>query len=542
MIASVCKYTPDELFAGFGESCQRINPTALAFDLSDQYTHPNLCSFAKALLQSCLQGGVEELLLTECCDSLRRVGDVLKQKLKFVYLLDLPHDNNGVCAVDLYAGRLLDLIYAYETYSGEKFDIAAFKAALPQAKETISQPYISIMGARINDELYHSIAKMAKLPVKTDTCTGVSKGFTQVPKTEDLQQLMRWYAHALLRQNACLRMENIADRNQIWNDPHLKGVIYHTVKFCDFYGFEYAKIRNKGVPIVKIETEYTPTSDGQIRTRIEAFMEGLTPQKQKSHSIVTGYTAGMDSGSTSTNVVILDKDCQIVSYAIVPTGARSLDGAYRALEQALQKAGLKKEDINRIVSTGYGRISINFADQDVTEITCHAKGVYFLDSSVRTIIDIGGQDSKVIRLDEEGNVTDFVMNDKCAAGTGRFLDMMARTLEMDLGVMSKLGLQWNEEIVISSMCTVFAESEVISLIAQNKEIPDIVHGLNQSVASKIYALVKRVQGVGPYMMTGGVANNKGVVRAIEEKLGQPLLIWQIPDLCGALGAALLAKE
>ena len=177
-----------------------------------------------------------------------------------------------------------------------------------------------------------------------------------------------------------------------------------------------------------------------------------------------------------------------------------------------------------------------------TEITCHARGAHYLDTSVRTVVDIGGQDSKVIRLDEQGNVVNFVMNDKCAAGTGRFLEMMARTMEMSLDQLGNCGIQYKEDITISSMCTVFAESEVVSLIAQNKETDDIVHGLNKAVAAKTAALVKRVGGEEKYMMTGGVSRNQGLVKTLEERLGTKLVISEQAQLCGALGAALFAAD
>ena len=160
----------------------------------------------------------------------------------------------------------------------------------------------------------------------------------------------------------------------------------------------------------------------------------------------------------------------------------------------------------------------------------------------RAIVDIGGQDSKVICLDESGGVTNFVMNDKCAAGTGRFLELMARTLELSLEEMARTGLHWEQELTISSMCTVFAESEVVSLIADNHSAADIVHGLNQSVAAKTAALASRAGAKGPYMMTGGVARNRGVTEAREARLGAPLWLPPEPDLCGALGAALFALD
>ena len=181
-------------------------------------------------------------------------------------------------------------------------------------------------------------------------------------------------------------------------------------------------------------------------------------------------------------------------------------------------------------------------DSQVTEISCHARGAHYLFPEVRTVIDIGGQDSKVICLDAGGNVKNFVMNDKCAAGTGRFLDNMARTLEMTLDQMSKKGINYKEDITISSMCTVFAESEVVSLIAKNKSPDDIVHGLNKAVASKTGTLVARAGGTEKYMMTGGVSRNAGLVRALEKELGAKLFISPYAQLCGAIGAALFAME
>ena len=203
---------------------------------------------------------------------------------------------------------------------------------------------------------------------------------------------------------------------------------------------------------------------------------------------------------------------------------------------------MQREDIDALVTTGYGRTAIKNGDKSITEITCHARGAHFLNPEVRTVIDIGGQDSKVIRLDENGAVANFVMNDKCAAGTGRFLEMMARTMEMNLDQMSECGLEFKEDITISSMCTVFAESEVVSLIAQNKRTDDIVHGLNKAVAAKTASLVKRVGGEEAYMMTGGVAQNKGLVKTLEERLGTSLVISEKSQLCGALGAALFATD
>ena len=181
-------------------------------------------------------------------------------------------------------------------------------------------------------------------------------------------------------------------------------------------------------------------------------------------------------------------------------------------------------------------------DSSVTEITCHAKGAHFLDPDARTVIDIGGQDSKVIRIDENGNVLNFIMNDKCAAGTGRFLEMQARTLGMSMPEMSKEGLAWKKDLSITSMCTVFAESEVVSLVAQNEQAADIIHGLNKAIAAKTAALAARL-GVEPgVIMTGGVAQNEGVVKCLEDRLNTKVFVSPDAQVCGSIGAALIALD
>jgi predicted CoA-substrate-specific enzyme activase len=233
---------------------------------------------------------------------------------------------------------------------------------------------------------------------------------------------------------------------------------------------------------------------------------------------------------------------EIVAFDVVRTGAKSGESAARVLEQVLSKASLSREDLSYIVSTGYGRVSIPFADENVTEISCHGRGAHYFNPAIRTILDIGGQDSKAIKLNESGEVTDFVMNDKCAAGTGRFLEAIARTLEIDISEVGPQALASTEEIEITSMCTVFAESEVISLIANNKEKSDIANGICQAIANKSYSLLKRVGLEADYMMTGGVAKNPGVVRAVEQKLGHSLYICPEPEIVGAAGAAVYALE
>lgn len=542
----VCKYTPIELLTALGAECENLNGMQEGFDRADQLAHSNICGFGKSLLEAVMSGQVHELVLVNCCDTIRSVYDVLEEsgKLDFLYIIDMLH-SGGECSRQRTAAQLKGLAKAYAAYKGTTFDAEAFRAAF-HAPEKPRGSHISVLGARMGKELFEMVQNAMPYPVENETCVhNRSVGEVLPPEDADFDALMEWYAAELLGQVPCMRMMDNTGRKRLFNDPDLKGIIYHTVKFCDFYSFEYAQVKQSvAVPLLKIESDYTLQSSGQLLTRLEAFAESMDPSQGEGKEIKMGkgYFAGIDSGSSSTDVVILDKDKKMVTGVILPTGAGAAVGAERALEQALEQAGLARGDIDAIVTTGYGRTAIQDGDKSITEITCHARGAHYLDPNVRTVIDIGGQDSKVIRLDENGAVVNFVMNDKCAAGTGRFLEMMARTMEMSLDDMSKAGLHYKEDITISSMCTVFAESEVVSLIAQNKPTDDIVHGLNKAVASKTAALAKRVGGEERYMMTGGVSKNEGLVKTLEEKLGTTLVVSDKAQLCGALGAALFAMD
>jgi len=251
--------------------------------------------------------------------------------------------------------------------------------------------------------------------------------------------------------------------------------------------------------------------------------------------------AGIDIGSITTETVIL-RDHDILTSVIMPTGANSRKAAERSLSAALEKAGILQEDVTAIVTTGYGRASFPRATKMITEITCHARGAYFVHPRTRTVIDIGGQDSKVIRLDARGRNADFQMNDKCAAGTGRFLEVMAHALEVKVEDLGRLSLIAPQGIKISSMCTVFAESEVVSLIADNQPKEVIIRGLHDSIADRVLGMVNRVGIEEEVTLTGGVAKNEGVVRALEDRLGVKMFVPPEPQIIGALGAALLARD
>ncbi len=253
------------------------------------------------------------------------------------------------------------------------------------------------------------------------------------------------------------------------------------------------------------------------------------------------FTLGVDIGSTTAKAVLLKDGEEIVSSSIV-VATVGTDGVSQAIENVLRESRMKRAEIRVTVVTGYGRKTYPNADFQVSELTCHAIGAHHEFDNVRTVIDIGGQDAKVLSLNEEGRMVNFAMNDKCAAGTGRFLDVMANILNLDISQLAGEAAKATAPANISSTCTVFAESEVISQLASGIKIPDVVAGICQSVASRVAALVKRVGVREPICMTGGVARNDGVRRALEKELGVGITTSERAQLMGALGAALYAYD
>ena len=577
-----CKYVPVELLAGFGAGCWPCTQEAASFERADELAHPNLCGYGKSLLAHALSPDVHALVLTSCCDVMRRVYDVLAEAhaVDFLWLVDLPH-LRGPREVARFRHELRRLADAFAAWSGREFDLAqacaAFVPPVPRVDDRVT-----LLGAHGPLSLVEECAQELSVPVENGTCTGWrlvqtppptlaraphegachaceqgcepaagtgQGGAAQAGAPSDLDRFLDWYAGALLNQMPCMRMTDAAARTELVGRPGQRGVVYHTMKFCDYYGFEYLDAAKESkVPMLKIETDGTKQSAGQLRTRLKAFDETLHGMAEAREVAASRrgagpvYVLGVDSGSTSTDAVVMDADERVVASVIVPTGAKASRGAENAIAQVLERAGLTQGDLTLRVATGYGRDAIPGMDSAITEITCHARGAHFLAPDARTVIDIGGQDSKVIHLDEAGGVLNFVMNDKCAAGTGRFLEATARAMELSLDEFCRVGLEWKHDVKISNMCTVFAESEVVSLVADDTPIADIVHGLDMSVASKTAALAKRVKAEPGYLMTGGVAQNVGVVHALEDVLGAPVATHEDSQLCGAIGAALLGLE
>ncbi len=254
-------------------------------------------------------------------------------------------------------------------------------------------------------------------------------------------------------------------------------------------------------------------------------------------------TAGIDIGSTTTKAVILG-DGDIFSYALQPTGIDINAVSRQVLMEASEKVGLRFEDLERIVATGYGRISIPFATTTITEITCNAAGVHHLYPNASLVVDIGGQDSKVIKIDSKGRVAQFAMNDKCAAGTGKFLEVAAQTLGVPVSELGEISLQSKNKVTISSTYTVFAQTEIVSLIARQTNKEDIADGLHESIVSRLYGLISSVnpEPNAEIVLTGGVAKNVAIVKLLQRMLGREILVPENPQIITALGAALLARQ
>ena len=390
MIGYNCKYTPVEILACF-DDYRLINNEAEHFDYSSQAMHSNVCSHIKAICEEIHRGDYDKLVFMNCCDSTRRLFDVAESKIKYKTILDLPIDN-GACAVKRLKNDLLFLIKDLEAQTGKAFDAKEFlhnfsdkPIAFPNSK------FILVLGANANGSLMNVIREAFQIPVINMTCSNnrcVSN--ENMSENDSLDELMEKYARALMAQTPCMRMSDTTSRKQLLNNENLAGIVYHTIKFCDYYCFEYTKLADSKTPILKIETDYTTQQLGQLSTRLEAFCETLnTENNSKIKMNKNGkYYAGIDSGSTSTELVIFDENKNIVKAVMVRTGANAKAGAQKALDEAQ----ISLDEIKTITATGYGRKNIDFANDDVTEITCHARGARFLYPEARYIIDIGGQD------------------------------------------------------------------------------------------------------------------------------------------------------
>lgn len=258
-------------------------------------------------------------------------------------------------------------------------------------------------------------------------------------------------------------------------------------------------------------------------------------------TIISMYTAGVDVGAITAKAAIFDGGERLAT-SVILAGYDRAAAALQVLDQALAQAGLAREQVVCLVATGYGRVQVPGADRTVTEITCHARGAHYLCPDAHTVIDIGGQDSKGIAVGPGGKVLDFVMNDKCAAGTGRFLEVMAHALEVDLADFGRLALSASRRAKISSTCTVFAESEVVTHLGTGVPRDEIIAGIHEAIAARIATMVGRIPVRDTVVLTGGVARNAGVAHMLEKNLGHTIFAPEHAQLAGAIGAAIIARE
>lgn len=254
------------------------------------------------------------------------------------------------------------------------------------------------------------------------------------------------------------------------------------------------------------------------------------------------YAAGVDVGSTQTKGIIMDDDFRIVGRSLIDTGANVTRAAEKAYAAAIQEAGLKEDEMAYVVGTGYGRYKVTFGNTQVTEITCHARGAHFIFPKTRTVLDIGGQDTKAIKVNAEGQVLDFSMNDKCAAGTGRFLGAAAGILDFTLDDLGPISLRSNSPLRITTTCTVFVETEILSYLAQGKKVEDILRGMHNAIASRSISLLRRVGIDEELTSTGGVSRNAGIVHALTEGVEMKINVSPESHYMGAIGAAIFAME
>jgi len=254
------------------------------------------------------------------------------------------------------------------------------------------------------------------------------------------------------------------------------------------------------------------------------------------------FAAGVDVGSTQTKAVILNEEKEIVGRALIDTGANVTRAAEEAFLAALEDGKLREEEVEYVVGTGYGRYRVTFGNTQVTEISCHGRGAVHMFPATRAVIDMGGQDTKAIRVNPEGEIVDFCMNDKCAAGTGRFLGAASSALNIPLNELGPTALRAERTVRISTTCTVFAESEVLSWLGKGKKIEDILLGVHQSIAARSIGLLRRVGVEQEVTFTGGVARNVGMVKVLETGLGFPINVSEESHFMGALGASLFALD
>lgn len=570
-----CSLLPTDLFLQLGFEPYFVTAEDLLAVRSQEYHcafHENLCSYSKTLYDYFLKNHTKfsNIVIPTSCDAMKKLNNALKEVIPKdkLYLLNVPQGKN-FAAAKFFVGELEGLREFLRVFSPKNNVVSSFsprdQVQDAQAKacgyqsDTYSGPNkIAVLGANVSMlVLEGSAGKYGFEPVYLNHC--LVKAELDEGLRKCLEKSIEDYSRAFLEKNSCPRTNDYTYRDALVERIQKEkfcGAIINTIKFCDFQPFEFHYLREKlgaDFPILQIEHDMNSTFEGQIMTRLEAFFEGFKRRgvgrkdtRRKAQGVrLKGegkYFVGIDSGSHATKLVCLDDHGEIVCRFVTQTGNSVNSSAKNLFEELEKKKGIKSKEIARIVATGYGRKTVEMVDDVVTEISCHALGAHHIMQKGMTIIDIGGQDSKAISVDDNGDVVRFAMNDKCAAGTGRFLEVMALKLEMGLEEFAELAFKSKSAVIISSMCSVFAESEVISLIASGKTKEEISKGIHQAIAERTIALAKRIEGKPPYYMTGGVAKNRGLVKELGIALGSEISVLEYPQFSGALGAAIIARN
>ncbi len=574
MIYYACSYVPMEILFSTGEKFKRLKGSDYSHS---NLIHCNLCGYSKAIFSEVMSLEEGDIFIgVDSCDAMRRILDVLDERAKAqIFSLKLPWKREHLSEIFLYAEfeRLIEFLnYKFKRkieYKDLEKGIKSYNSLVDYVAEISSKTYgseqgklltkafngekeiikndnylpinnrISVSGGVIDpEEIANIIEQSGGNMINLNTCTG-TRAFNKCTES-DGKTPVEAIAKRILDREPCGRFFE-GDKYNCESD----GIIKIQPKFCDFYDSSYNKT---GKPQINLQLDYPIDSRGQLKTRIGAFLENIPSKKLRNNSpknLKDGKKSvffGIDCGSTTTNIVVLDENEKIVFWKNSRTGANAEKTINELLDRAFVSLNIDENDIKYCISTGYGRDLVKIANEKITEITCHAKGVVHDIENAKSIIDIGGQDSKIITLNEKGKVDRFVMNDKCAAGTGRFLEVMAGVMQKDLDQMAEISKKSNKNLSISSMCTVFAESEVISLIGKGEKLEDISSALFKAISRRIINMYKGLNALSPVVFTGGVARNSGMVAALEKQLNTKIIIPEIPDIMGAYGAALFASE
>lgn len=567
MIFYTCSYIPLEILMGTGRDFERL------LSVTPSSCHElgcNLCGYAKTVYGAGMELDKGDfLLVADSCDAMRRVGDLLNESSRAgVFIMRLPWKRDEL-AVEFMASEVLRLIGFLEK-KGIDVNLLAGIERFNDLIDHVRSLEATLEGRDLTELYLSALNGLKHVPTgSVDKGKTSGKNFGLAGGIVDMSEIdgiIESAGGVITLNETCLGARPFASRTRIGKDPalsvaqrligwrapcgrfsekaeneygELDGLLYAIPKFCDFYDFTRNTSDSK---IYRAEIDYPLNSHGQIATRVGALLEKNSARRSKMEKGGGSFFLGIDSGSTTTNGVLTDSTGKILHWKTIRTGINAMASARRLYEELISQSVGTKEEVARIVATGYGRELIDFADETVTEISCHARAVSTLFPSARGIVDIGGQDSKVIKLSTEGKVEDFSMNDRCAAGTGRFLEVMAKVLELDPEEMASLASRSSRELSISSVCTVFAESEVVSLIGRGEKIEDISAGLFNAIVKRVAAMYARLGSPEPLVFTGGVARNAGVVHAMERVFKRKVILPEVPDIMGAYGAALFATD